>query len=332
MHAPEPAGRAAPAGARPAPRHPAAALSRALSRLADRVVLFRVGELVFVTFGLFSALGAALGLAWAGALLVGQGVPPLAFVGLALGGGAVIVVGSWLLAQLYDFRLLLQSPRAALRRPVFVSWGGLLPVVLLMGAYGVWSGLGALLLWDALGRSVNLGHALGRLGCITYGCCFGTPTGARLAITYRHPLSKVVRSAGLGGVPLHAAPFYESVLGLAIFAAANLAGSLGAPLGVPSAIAALGYGLGRFAIEFAKHNEDDRLLVGRWSVNHVASLVLAAVGLAILSHVLLAPLDVPPVRWADALDAAPWLAGAVVPSAVVVFVGFSVHRGRVGDW
>ena len=81
-----------------------ASLSAALDWLADRVVLFRHGDLVFVPFGLFAALGSFLTLAWMGVILIGQGISVGAFVTLALVASALVVLGSWLLAQLLDFR------------------------------------------------------------------------------------------------------------------------------------------------------------------------------------------------------------------------------------
>jgi hypothetical protein len=97
------------------------ALSAILDRLADRVVLFRYRDWVFVSFGLFGALGAVLTTSLMGAILVGQGVSPGLFLGMALLGSAAVVGGSWLLGQAFDYHLLLEDPRKALRRPCW-AW------------------------------------------------------------------------------------------------------------------------------------------------------------------------------------------------------------------
>jgi phosphatidylglycerol:prolipoprotein diacylglycerol transferase len=306
-------------------------LSAALDWLADRVVLFRHGDLVFVTFGLFAALGAFMTLAGMGVILIGQGVSIGAFIALALGASALVVLGSWLLAQLLDFRLLLQKPWEALRRPVFASWGGLLMVPLVFAIFSWHSGIAVLVLVDAFARAMPIGHALGRLGCLSYGCCFGRPTGRGLAITYRNPLAKAVRVGNLQHVRLHPAAFYEVILDLGILLVANAAAVLGAPLGVPSALALILYGLGRFAIEFVKNN-DGRVLLGRYAVNHLLSLAMAALGVLLLHSILLAPEAAPVIAWASGLDAVPKLLPALAPSAMVIFAGYSVHRRRVGSW
>jgi phosphatidylglycerol:prolipoprotein diacylglycerol transferase len=306
-------------------------VSAALDWLADQVVLFRHGDLVFVTFGLFAALGAFLTLAGMGVILIGQGISYGAFVALALGASALVVLGSWVVAQLLDFRLLLSRPWEALRRPVFASWGGLLMVPVVFGLFSWHSGVAVLVLVDAFARAMPIGHALGRLGCVSYGCCYGRPTRQRLAITYRNPLAKAVRLRGLQNVRLHPAPFYEVVLDLTILVVVNAAAVLGAPLGLPSALALLLYGLGRFGIEFSKDNHG-RQVLGRCAVNHLLSLAMASLGLVVLHSIHLAPQAAPVIAWASGLDAVPGLLPALAPAAVVIFAGYAVHRRRVGSW
>jgi len=306
-------------------------LNTALDWLADRVVLFRHGDLIFVTFGLFAALGAYSTFAWMGVILIGQGVSLAAFASLALIASTLVVFGAWLLALLLDYRLLLERPREALRRPVFVSWGGLLMVPLLFAVFSWRSGVAMLALVDAFALGMPIGHALGRLGCLSYGCCYGQPTRGRLAITYRNPLAKAVRVGDLQHVRLHPAPLYEAVLDLGILLAVNVAALAGAPLGVPSAVALLCYGLGRFAIEFLKDNVV-RSVVGRYSVNHLMSLAMAGLGVLLLPSIVLAPEAAPAIAWGAAFDSLPRLLPALLPAALVIFLGFSVHWRSVGSW
>jgi len=120
-----------------------------LQSLANWTVLFRVGEYIFVTLGLFAAGGALLGGLWASALLLGQGLP-LLDVALLVGG---ILVGHIVLARafLLPWRLpdLLRRTGETLRTVEFVSWGGFIAVVAGLVAYAVLSGRSLLLLVDA---------------------------------------------------------------------------------------------------------------------------------------------------------------------------------------
>jgi len=307
------------------------ALNSALDALACRVVLFRLGSVVFVTFGLFAALGAFFSLLGASAVLAGQGVSSDDLVSLALGGSAAVVGGSWLVGQLLDYRWLFRDFRSAIRRPIFVSWGGLVGMLLALAVFAQRSEIGLLLLLDALARSAPLGHALGRLGCLSYGCCFGRPTGGPIGVTYRHPAAKAVRVGGLRGVRLHPAALYEAVLDIGILLTVNLAAVLCAPLGVPAAMTLLLYGTGRFGIEFLRNN-DGRLSVGRLSLNHVASMGLAIGGAVMLVALLAAAWPSPSISWPAAVALAPRLLAAATASAIVIFIGFAVHWRRVGAW
>jgi phosphatidylglycerol:prolipoprotein diacylglycerol transferase len=303
-----------------------------LDRLADRVVLFRYRDWVFVTFGLFGALGALLTMGLMGAILVGQGVDPGLFLGMALLGSAAVVGGSWLLAQLFEYRLLLEDPHRFLRRPVFVSWGGFLGLWLTLALFAAFSGQSLLLMLDALARSIFLGHAVGRLGCLSYGCCFGRPTRGRLAVTYRNPQAKAVRIGRRRDVPLHPAALYEAVLELALLLLVNAVALIGAPLGAPTALALLGYGCIRFAVEFLRDHEG-RTVFGHLSLGQLIALTTLGIGACLATLTLLArPEAAPGVAWSTSLTAAPWLAAGITPGALLIFVGFSTHRGSVGSW
>lgn len=305
--------------------------SGALSALGRKVVLGRVGNLVFVTFGALAGVGTLLGFGWMSLLWVGQGLAPEHLSGLGLTGAAGIVGGSWIGALALDHRALFSRPLETLRRPAFVSWGGLAGAFLALGLCAAISHFGLLLLLDGFARGAPLGHLLGRVGCLTYGCCFGRHTHGPLAITYTHPQSKAVRVAGLHGVPLHPAPLYEAILDGVLFVALNAVAVMGAPQGVAAALCLIGYGLGRFGIEFLRDNEG-RMLPAGLAVNQVVSLGLAAVGgLALLPLYLFAP-PAPPIVWPAVLEASPVVLLALVPCSALVGFGFSLHRGRVGSW
>lgn len=307
------------------------ATSCALSRLGRRVIFARAGDFVFVTFGVLAGLGTLLGFGWMSMVWVGQGLAPAHLAGLGLTGAAGIVGGSWLAALALDYRTLCARPLETLRRPGFVSWGGLAGAFVAIAVGAAISHFGLLLLLDGFARGAPIGHLLGRIGCLTYGCCFGRRAFGPLSITYTHPASKAVRVGGLHGIPLHPAAFYEAVLDGALFILLNAVALGDAPQGVVAALCLTGYGIGRFGIEFLRDNAG-RMLPAGLAVNQVVSLALAAVGLvALLPLYWLAP-PAPPVSWPTMLHAAPTVVLALVPCATLVGFGFSLHRGRVGSW
>lgn len=69
---------------------------------------------------------------------------------------------------------------------------------------------------DAFALAMPLAHAIGRLGCLAAGCCWGKPTTSPLAITFHNP--ECVLPTELLGIPLHPAQMYEAAGNLAILA------------------------------------------------------------------------------------------------------------------
>ncbi len=305
--------------------------SRELSKLGHHVVFAEAGGFVFVNFGVLAGLGTLVGFGWMSLLWVGQGLEPHHLSGLGLTGALGVVGGSWIAALALDHRQLIARPIETLRRPAFVSWGGMLGALLALALCALISHFGTLLLLDGFVRGAPLGHLLGRIGCLTYGCCFGRRTHGPLFISYTHPLSKAVRVAGLHGVPLHPAAAYEAVLDGVLFLGMNAVAMLGAPQGVPFTLCMIGYGLGRFGIEFLRDNAG-RILPGGLALNQVVSLGIAAAGaLALLPLYLFAP-PPPAFLWSQVLYAAPRVLFALIPCAALIGLGFSMHRGRVGSW
>ncbi len=307
------------------------ALSHVLDKLAEYVVIGRSGKLLFVSFGLFAAIGAAATIAIAGGIMIAQGLAPSQFVLLTLAGSIAVVLGSWLLGLALEFPALLRKPGEVLRRPVFVSWGGVVALLLVTPAIASASNFSGLLVLDALARGLALGHAIGRIGCLSYGCCFGRETHGPLAITYRNPDSKAVRVGGLDGVRIHPAPLYEAAADLLIFVVVNAVALLGGPVGMPAALAILFYGLARFGVEFLRDNQG-RMLGGGLSVNHVISLAMAGLGAAMLPAVATAAIAPPEAFLTQALEASPVLLAVLLPASLVIFVGFATHRNKVGSW
>jgi phosphatidylglycerol:prolipoprotein diacylglycerol transferase len=71
---------------------------------------------------------------------------------------------------------------------------------------------------DLIAPSLALGHAVGRLGCLSAGCCHGKPTTVAWGITFTDEYAREITRVPLG-VPLHPTQLYEVGAELAIFAA-----------------------------------------------------------------------------------------------------------------
>jgi hypothetical protein len=112
------------------------------------------------------------------------------------------VVGAALWAQYVE-----GSP--ALLRPLGF-YGGVLGTFLAV-VFGKLMGVSVWTLLAAVCIAAPWLQAIGRLRCLVQGCCHGGPSDAP-GIHYVHPRSRVLRIAGMRGVPLHPTQLY-SILG-----------------------------------------------------------------------------------------------------------------------
>ena len=94
-----------------------------------------------------------------------------------------------------------------------VFYGGLLLAVPVAVWYMRKHRLDAWTIADIFAPYIALGHAVGRLGCFSAGCCYGEHAeDLPWAVTFLHPesLAKI-------GIPLHPTQIYESIGELANF-------------------------------------------------------------------------------------------------------------------
>ncbi|MEP6663244.1 MAG: prolipoprotein diacylglyceryl transferase family protein, partial [Verrucomicrobiota bacterium] len=60
-----------------------------------------------------------------------------------------------------------------------------------------------------------LGHALGRIGCLMTGCCYGKECSAPWAI--RFPVGHATHPSGSPGIPVHPTQVYEALLNFGLY-------------------------------------------------------------------------------------------------------------------
>lgn len=78
------------------------------------------------------------------------------------------------------------------------------------------SGRSIMLVLQEASRALPLGQAVGRVGCLMHGCCYGSPASRGLVIVYDPSTWAGVR---YGSRPLYAVQLYESLLLLAVWLA-----------------------------------------------------------------------------------------------------------------
>jgi phosphatidylglycerol:prolipoprotein diacylglycerol transferase len=174
-------------------------------------VLFTVGGVDLHAYGVLFAGGIAVGLLIAVKGLVRDGLPAdlgwdaaLAMLVGAIAGARLEYVRS----HLSDFQ---SDPLRvlALRDGGMVFYGGFIGAVACMTALLMWRRAPTLRVLDAFAAPLPIGHALGRIGCVMAGCCWGAPTDARWALRYPSTHAS-------GGSPVHPVQLYEAAFDLSL--------------------------------------------------------------------------------------------------------------------
>jgi phosphatidylglycerol:prolipoprotein diacylglycerol transferase len=134
---------------------------------------------------------------------------------------------------------------------------------------------------DALVPSVALGQAIGRVGCLLAGCCWGSRCELPWAIIYSDPRAAANVGTPLG-VPLHPFPAYAAVFNIVLYL---FLAALYARRFTPGRVFAsylMGYGCGRFLLEFVRGDQSRGFVFGdTLSTSQLITVVLVAVGVTL---------------------------------------------------
>jgi phosphatidylglycerol:prolipoprotein diacylglycerol transferase len=178
-------------------------------------VLIRIGPVTIHTYGFLIAMAFLLGLWLALRQAEREGlskekITDIGFYALFAGiiGSRIFFIGTeWEHFSDHPFDMI------KIWEGGLVFYGGVIFAIPVAVWYARKQGL---LLWqtaDIWAPSIAVGHAIGRLGCLCAGCCYGLPTDLPWGITFSHPETLAIR-----GVPLHPTQLYESAAELLNFA------------------------------------------------------------------------------------------------------------------
>lgn len=139
-------------------------------------ILINLGPIEIYTYGVFLALAFYFSVQWAVKVGVGRGFNEEMILNLAvvsilsaiLGARSAYVYVYWDDHFANDFWAIFKVWNGGL-----VFYGGLIGGVVGGIVYWRCKGMPILAMLDAAVMSVSLGHAIGRVGCYFYGCCFG---------------------------------------------------------------------------------------------------------------------------------------------------------------
>jgi phosphatidylglycerol:prolipoprotein diacylglycerol transferase len=246
--------------------------------------LFEFGPFTIYTYGVLLAAAFLLGLKLATARARRRGLDAGRILDLGIYIIVAAILGGKLLLLVTDFSSFRANPAEilSLARSGGVFYGGLLLAV----AVSFWyMRRHRLPLWstcDVFAPGIALGHAVGRLGCLMAGCCYGKPTGGWWAITFSDAFTGDYVGTPLG-TPLHPTQLYEVGAELAILA--FLLWLERRPRQFPGRTFwsyILLYGVSRYAIEFFRG--DPRGAVWIFSTSQFISVLLVPASVLMLAR------------------------------------------------
>ena len=183
-------------------------------------ILFQFGSFTLHTYGVLVATGILLGLWLSRQRAARYGLDPdrVWNLGIYLVLAALLGAKVWYVFANWEYYS--ANPREivsmATMQAAGVWYGGMLSALAVIVFYVRSTKLPLLPLTDAYFAPVSLGHAFGRLGCFTAGCCWGKPTAVAWGITFTKPYANMVVGVPLG-VRLHPTQLYEATAEFAIF-------------------------------------------------------------------------------------------------------------------
>lgn len=242
-------------------------------------ILFEFGPVTLHTYGLFVAAGFLLGIAWSMREAREYGLNPQVLSDV----GFYIILGAILGARLMYVAI---NPVYFWNNPleIFLFWKGGLVFsggAILGAVFAIWflrsRGQDIWIWMDVVAPGIGLGEAVGRIGCLSAGCCYGASCDLPWAITFYSPESLAPLF-----VPLHPTQIYHSLAGLTCFLVLRALKPHVHHPGWLMGVFLMLFGMFRFLIELFR--ADYRGELGVLSVTQLIALGAVALGGYILYH------------------------------------------------
>ena len=246
--------------------------------------LISIGTFFLPTYGVLVAVAFLVALFVATRLGKQAGLEQERISNLGIYCALMGLLGAKVFMILFDWRHYMSDPAdifsLSTLQAAGVFHGGLIAAVVFAYLYTRKFKMPWLTTADVFAPAIAVGHAIGRLGCLMAGCCYGQVCDRPWAITFTNPEASRMSNTPLFQ-PLHPTQLYESFAELLIF------GFLWMRIGKPHRSGEI-IGLYlvissvfRFAIEFYRFHEQD--LWQGLSLTQWISIALFLLGGAILT-------------------------------------------------
>lgn len=182
--------------------------------------LFHIGSFAVPTYGILVATGVLVGLWISVRNSARQGVKPENAWDFGIAVVLAGILGSKILYILLDWKTYAENPKEIFSLGTLqaggVFSGGLIGAFVVAWWFLRKYKMPALATCDAFAPGLAMGHAIGRLGCFSAGCCYGKPTAHFWGITFTNPVANANAGTPLN-IPLEPTQLIESAAELIIF-------------------------------------------------------------------------------------------------------------------
>ncbi len=249
-------------------------------------ILFRIpifGGVTIYTYGFMVALAVLVALLWIGRESKLQGLNPARAMDLSFYIIVFAILGSRLLHILISERSrFLENPLIFFKiwEGGLVFYGGLIAAIITTYVY---MKRHQLFFWsyaDVYAPAISLGHAIGRIGCLMAGCCYGRAVGHEAWYTIIFP----VQSHGFAptGIALYPTQLMETVGELLIFSLLLVVRSKKRFEGQLLATYLIAYAILRAFVEYFRGDLVRGFVIDPWlSTSQFISVIMLVVGLVI---------------------------------------------------
>lgn len=163
-------------------------------------ILFKIGPFTVYTYGFFVFLGVLCAYFVCLKEARRQNLGKAVFSDIIFWTLAFSFIGARIFYVSVEFKEFLQNPIGILfGRSGFVFYGGVVFGVIVLYVLARIYKVSFLKLADIIALGVPLAHAFGRLGCFSYGCCYGRPTNSVFGVLF--PPESPAGSLGVKVIP-----------------------------------------------------------------------------------------------------------------------------------
>ena len=148
-------------------------------------ILFKLGPITIYTYGVFVFLGVIASYLVCKNQADKEGISRKIFSHIFFWALVWGFLGARVVYILVEWKWFLSNPLSViLSRSGFVFYGGIVSGILTLLILAKKYKINLLRVADIAGLGIPLGHALGRIGCFCYGCCYGKPTDSSWGILF----------------------------------------------------------------------------------------------------------------------------------------------------